>query len=105
MAGVFYPTSQAPHATIAAVALFVVLLALLAGCALPEQPPAPEALFETQGPPVRIVQFDASGRAMGAETVFTLVKNDAGWRRVLSPRQFAVLRQGVTELPDPSADV
>lgn len=87
-----------------AVALVVMLVVLAAGCAIPEQPPAPEPLFETQGPPVRIAQFDSAGRLRGVETVFAVVKNDAGWRRVLSPKQLAVLRGGVTEPPDPAAD-
>lgn len=85
-------------------AIVVALLVMVAGCAIPERPPAPEALFETHGPPLRIARFDSSGRPLGAQTVFAVVKNDAGWRRVLTPRQFAVLRQGTTELPDPAAD-
>lgn len=64
----------------------------------------PDALFETQGPPLRIARFDSDGRLIGAETMFGVVKNHAGWRRVLTPRQFAVLREGVTELPDPAVD-
>ena len=77
---------------------------LAAGCAIPQQAPPPDALFETQGPPLRIVAFDTAGRRVGFRESFAVIKNDAGWRRVLTPAQFAVLRQGVTELPDPAAD-
>ncbi len=76
----------------------------LVGCAIPQPPAPPEALFETQGPPVRIAELDASGRRLGVREVFAVVKNDAGWRRVLTPAQFQVLRRGVTEPPDPAAD-
>lgn len=87
-----------------AVRLALPLLAMTVACAIPEEPPRPEALFETQGPPVEIAEVDESGRLIGVFQVFAIVKNDAGWRRVLTPAQFAVLRRGVTELPNPAAD-
>ena len=74
------------------------------GCAIPQPAPAPEALFETQGPPLPIAELDAAGRLLGVRETFAVVKNDAGWRRVLTPGQLAVLRGGATELPDPAAD-
>ena len=80
------------------------MIVATAGCAVPETPPAPAALFETQGPPVVIAELDPAGRQLEAREVFAVVKNDWGWRRVLTPAQFAVLRKGVTELPDPAAD-
>ena len=85
-------------------ALALILALLAAGCSIPQAAPAPQALFETLGPPVAIVEFDTAGRSLGVREQPALVKNDAGWRRVLSPAQFAVLRQGVTETPDASAD-
>ncbi len=85
-------------------AIVLIVLAFAAGCSIPQAPAPPEALFETLGPPVAIAQFDASGGPLGVKEMPTLVKNDAGWRRVLTPAQFDVLRRGVTELPDPAAD-
>ena len=91
-------------ATMMLLRLCFALCGALAGCAIPQAPPPPEALFETQGPPVAIAQTDDRGRVTGMRDMFAVVKNDAGWRRVLTPAQFAVLRQGVTQVPSPAAD-
>jgi peptide-methionine (R)-S-oxide reductase len=53
---------------------------------------------------VLLAQFDDAGEPLGVVEQPTFVKNDAGWRRVLTPAQFEVLRRGATELPNPAAD-
>jgi peptide-methionine (R)-S-oxide reductase len=49
--------------------------------------------------PVKIVQFDDSGRKLGVATVPKVVKSDEEWRKQLDPEQFQVSRHAATEPP------
>lgn len=60
---------------------------------LPEEPPA-EA-----GASVELVLFDAGGRRAGKVKVDRIRRAPEEWRRRLDPAQFAVARQGGTEIP------
>ena len=58
----------------------------------PEEPADPNATVE-------IVQFDASGKRTGTVRQRKISKSLAEWRKTLSAPQFAVTRQGGTEIP------
>lgn len=51
------------------------------------------------GPPVKIAQFDDSGKNLGLATLPKVVKSDEEWRKLLDPEQYQVTRHAATERP------
>lgn len=49
--------------------------------------------------PVQIVKFADDGTRLAVTTVAKLIKNDAEWRRLLTPDEFDVTRRADTERP------
>ena len=49
--------------------------------------------------PVKIVQFDDSGKKLGIVTLPKVVKSDEEWRKLLDPEQYQVTRHAATERP------
>ena len=49
--------------------------------------------------PVKIIQFDDTGKKLGEVTVPKVVKTDAEWRKLLDPQQYQVTRHAATERP------
>src|SRR5690242_21643710 len=47
--------------------------------------------------PVKIVQFDDTGKRLGVVTVPKVVKADEEWRKLLDPQQYQVTRHAATE--------
>jgi peptide-methionine (R)-S-oxide reductase len=62
---------------------------------------APDALVsaDSNSGPVKIVQFDDTGKKLGEVTVPKVVKTDAEWRKLLDPQQYQVTRHAATERP------
>ncbi len=69
-----------------------------ATCNIPTFKLRVEPLFESYGAPVVIAECDSNGRVTGTRTVPRTVRNDTGWRQVLSPPNFQTARRGVTEV-------
>lgn len=51
------------------------------------------------GSPVKVVQFDDSGKKLGIVTLPKVVKSDEEWRKLLDPEQYQVTRHAATERP------
>jgi len=49
--------------------------------------------------PVKIVQFDDTGKKLAVATVPKVVKTDDEWRKLLDPEQYQVTRHAATERP------
>jgi len=49
--------------------------------------------------PVKIIQFDDTGKKLGLVTVPKIVKTDEEWRKLLDPQQYQVTRHAATERP------
>jgi peptide-methionine (R)-S-oxide reductase len=49
--------------------------------------------------PVKIIQFDDTGKKLGVVTVPKVVKTDSEWRKLLDPQQYQVTRHAATERP------
>jgi peptide-methionine (R)-S-oxide reductase len=47
--------------------------------------------------PVKIVQFDDTGKKLGVVTLPKVVKTDEEWRKLLDPQQYQVTRHAATE--------
>ena len=47
--------------------------------------------------PVKIVQFDDTGKKLGVVTIPKVVKTDEEWRKLLDPQQYQVTRHAATE--------
>ncbi|MDE0109645.1 MAG: peptide-methionine (R)-S-oxide reductase MsrB [Bryobacterales bacterium] len=71
---------------------------LAAGCNFPVFTMDIEPPFSTFGRPVPIAEPGSNGRAASTAKLPRIVRNDAGWRQVLSQRSFQVMRLGATEL-------
>ena len=52
---------------------------------------------DSNGGPVKIVQFDDAGKKLGVVTVPKVVKTDEEWRKLLDPQQYQVTRHAATE--------
>ena len=75
------------------------LLTLVAdGCNFPVFEMDIEPPFSTFGPPIPIAEPGSNGRAASTASLPRIIRNDAGWRQVLSQRSFDVMRRGTTEL-------
>lgn len=57
-----------------------------------------EPLFESYGSLVVIAVCDDEGRITGSRTIPRIVRNDTGWKQVLTPRSFESARRGATEV-------
>ena len=57
-----------------------------------------EPLFESYGTPVAIAFCDSEGRVIGSRTEPRIVRNETGWKQVLSHRGFQTARRGATEV-------
>ena len=77
----------------------VILLQLVgAGCNFPVFSIDVEPPFSTFGRPIPIAQPDSEGGVARTANLPRIIRNDAGWRQVLSRASFAVMRCGTTEL-------
>jgi peptide-methionine (R)-S-oxide reductase len=54
---------------------------------------------DTNSGPVKIVQFDDTGKKLGVVTIPKVVKTDEEWRKLLDPQQYQVTRHAATERP------
>ena len=61
----------------------------------------PDALVsaDSNSGPVKIIQFDDTGKKLGEVTVPKVVKTDEEWRKLLDPQQYQVTRHAATERP------
>jgi len=61
--------------------------------------PFMSASADSNSGPVKIVQFDDSGKKLGLVTLPKVVKTDEEWRKLLQPEQYEVTRHAATEHP------
>lgn len=71
---------------------------LVAGCNFPVFTMDVDPPFSTFGRPIPIAEPGSNGQAASTAKLPRVVRNDAGWRQVLSQRSFQVMRRGATEL-------
>lgn len=75
-----------------------VLPLLAAACNFPVFTMDTEPPFSTFGRPIPIVEPGSNGGTTWTANLPRIIRNDAGWRQVLSQRGFQVMRRGATEL-------
>jgi len=61
--------------------------------------PSMSASADSNSGPVKIVQFDDTGKRLGVVAVPKVVKTDEEWRKLLQPEQYQVTRHAATERP------
>ncbi len=77
----------------------VTLMALaITACDFPVFTVDVEPPFSTYGSPVRIAEAGKDGQIARYRSVPRIVRNEPGWRQVLSPQSFRVARLGATEI-------
>ena len=77
----------------------VILLPMVAArCNFPVFTMDIEPPLSTFGPPISIAEPDREGRVARTVNLPRIIRNDAGWRQVLSRPSFGVMRHGTTEL-------
>ena len=64
-----------------------------AACNIPTFTLRVEPLFESFGAPVVIAECDSEGRVTGSRAEPRIVRNETGWKQVLSPRSFHTARR------------
>ena len=79
-------------------ACFATLSLGCAACNIPTFTLRVEPLFESYGAPVVIAKCDSEGRVTGSRAEPRIVRNETGWKQVLSPRSFQTARRRATEL-------
>ena len=57
----------------------------------------PRVSADSSNGPVKIVQFDDTGKKLGLVAVPKVVKTDEEWRKLLDPQQYQVTRHAATE--------
>lgn len=75
-----------------------VLPLLVVACNFPVFTMDIEPPFSTFGRPIPIAEPGSDGGAAWTANLPRIIRNDAGWRQVLSQRSFQVMRRGTTEL-------
>ena len=94
-----YPRHQQKPAGQRAVLTAAAALPLLAlACNFPVFTMDIEPPFSTFGHPIPIAEPGSDDGAGWTENLPRIIRNDAGWRQVLSQRSFQVMRRGTTEL-------
>ncbi len=61
--------------------------------------PSVRVSADSHASPVKIVQFDDSGKRLGVVTLPIVVKTDEEWRKLLDSEQYQVTRHAATEHP------
>ena len=61
--------------------------------------PGTRVSADSNSGPVKIVQFDDTGKKLDVVTVPKVVKTDEEWRKLLDPQQYQVTRHAATERP------
>ena len=61
--------------------------------------PGTRVSADSNSGPVKIVQFDDTGKKVGVTTVPKVIKTDEEWRKLLESEQYQVTRHAATERP------
>ena len=80
----------------------LILIGLLLGstaCNIPTFTLRLEAPFETYGEIVDIATYDPKDGSLKSIEIPKLIRNDAGWKQVLTTQSFAIARKKATEAP------
>ena len=81
-----------------ALTVLILLSLVVASCNFPVFSIDVEPPYSTFGRPIPIAQPDSEGRVALTADLPRIIRNDAGWRQVLSRASFTVMRRGTTEL-------
>ena len=91
-----HPKESASQRLVLTAAAVLPLLAV--ACNFPVFTMDTEPPFSTFGRPIPIAEPASDDRAGWTASLPRIIRNDAGWRQVLSQRSFQVMRRGTTEL-------